>query len=495
MKSVQEEQVLARERSAKFGRWSTAFTAIMVVVAAALPATAGPKDKPFTSTVLKLSDFKGKTFFDFMEAKDGLHVALNSDISEPIKVVDLKKLKEIIANDFDPAVFKKITGMLKGGAKGFDEMFAELEARIESGKVLTMDNISNEIRNILSKKGLLSSPSKGGLAPLVIAPLVAMGSGAGTTVVLDDSNFFLNYYYKLGPEDEGADELIQNIMKKDGVSYNEARKTLEAAALKSGRNFGYSGSEKLLDFSDTYLLKKFDKWVDGASAKEASAMWNTMFDILTKCDTSGLKNLSVASQSVVTGWLTVYTAELRRHVMVNMVNSAHPWENDLTEALITSVFVKNNGGFLFADKSVRNAKRTKAIPEFVKGGPANFFGIGTQGSGIGVNRMERRALQTLITKALEESHPDEVAAVRKLIGKDNGDIIRGMMEFLNNPKNQKAVRANAEELNKSFGAIMEILHDEKQSKKILSYFADVGAAGPVLKKEFVSVVCGSYVKR
>lgn len=432
--------------------------ALVLLVSGFSPASAA--DKPFTDRVLRLSDWTGKTFFEFMMNKDGLKDALDADLTHPIDLADLKKVKKIAKDSFDPQVFRKILGYFRGGEKGFDALFAQLEKDIAAGKKITPESIVGELRSILTTKGLLQDAKMGGLAPLVIAPFVTMASGGGTTVIIDDLNFFLNYGYLLGRKGDSKEEI--------------------AKALKSGRNFGYSGEEKLLDFSDTYFLKKLDAYL--GEEKDSAKLWRAIMDVLTASDPSGIKSLSKKGQTVATGFLTIYAAELRRHAMVDFANSAHPWENDLAEAMFASVFVHRNGGFLFGDKTVRSGK-----PKIVKGTPANFFGVGTQGSGIGVNRRERRALQTLLTEALEEHYPDEVAEVRKLIGLERGDIVRGMMEFINNPKNQNLVRQNSERIGKSFGKIMAAIHDD--SPKLLAYFTSPGAGIPVLKAKFKSTIC------
>ncbi len=128
-------------------------------------------------------------------------------------------------------------------------------------------------------------------------------------------------------------------MKKQGVSEPEARKLLEAAALKSGRNFGYSGAEKLLDFSDTYLLGSSTPGSTARPRRKPKPSGSRLrhHDEIGYGEPTGRSSRRKANPWL-TGWLTVYTAELRRHTMVRMKPSSHPWENDLTEALFALRF-------------------------------------------------------------------------------------------------------------------------------------------------------------
>ena len=57
----------------------------------------------------------------------------------------------------------------------------------------------------------------------------------------------------------------------------------------------------------------------------------------------------------------------------------------------------------------------------------------------------------MITDYERESNPEVVEAVEELIGSRNdGDLFRSLMEYLNNRKTQSEVKANAEELSEAF---------------------------------------------
>lgn len=366
-------------------------------VSAGQITTVAGLEKTQPAQSIALSDFQGYTFMQFMAAPNGMKSALDKDALEPFKFLDKDSINKA-ADNFDPIVYNKIVKSLVGGRKGLDTLVDSL-----NGTVATPLTAARAIAGRLEELNLAADPGRLGLTAVSIAPFLSLTSGGGVSVVLDDKNSFLNIGYKSGNDPAQ--------IEKD---------------VKSGRSFGVSPVRKALDVSDKYYLQELDDYL--ASLGDPSAFYQAIFNIILRCDSYSISGLSPPGQTVVTDFTAVYTAELDRYAMTNF--KKHPWQNDLAEATLVSAY-SSTEHMVVVDG------------QFIKGTPLSFFGVGVQGSGIGIKRKDRQILQLAVTNLERKLHPELVNELENLIGRRGGDVIHNLMVFLNTPKNQTRIQANA----------------------------------------------------
>lgn len=345
---------------------------------------------------LNIDDFYGSTFYEFMTDSAGVKASLDADYVAKFKIANHETILKA-AKNFDDDVYKKISRQFARGENGLSALVDTIQ-----GKIATPADLSTSIRTALPKfaKNRSSVP----LGALIIAPLIAMASGAGTVVHIDDHNYYYNFGYKSG-EDAGDE--------------------------KSGRSFGASYDHNALDVSDVYYLNELTSYFK--TTADSSQFFRVLFNVLTNCDTTNYGKLSTSGQTVLTDFIAVYTAEQDRHIMGDM--RSHPWENDLTETTMMSAYTVNTGKIM-------------ANGQYINGIPKDFFAVGVSGrSGLGVGRKDRMKLQTEISKVMWKIHPDVTERLAKLIrAKKDTDLFHGLMLFINNPRGQDLVRERAEDL-------------------------------------------------
>ena len=86
-------------------------------------------------------------------------------------------------------------------------------------------------------------------------------------------------------------------------------------------------------------------------------------------------------------------------------------------------------------------------PDVIQGQIVSLIGR----SGIGKTRKDRRLLQRLISDYERKNNPALTRSIEKIIGGQgpHGDLLQGVMEYLNNYKTQDSVKRNAEALTES----------------------------------------------
>jgi hypothetical protein len=220
-----------------------------------------------------------------------------------------------------------------------------------------------------------------------------IAQGAGVAIRIDSQNYIFNIGYL-----DGSD--AQN-------------------DIKSGRSYGVGPSGTESDPSDLAYLKELESYL--SSEPEASGDFIfALMSVLTDCDASGWSALSAQGQAVATDFLAIYTAELDRHLMVNLAPNRHPWETDLAAATFVSVFDVTTG-LMMQNGSL------------AKGSIKDWWALGKQGSGIGETRSDRQALQALIAK--KEASSKESQQIESLVKSAGGqiaghDVIQGLLVFL-----------------------------------------------------------------
>jgi hypothetical protein len=163
---------------------------------------------------------------------------------------------------------------------------------------------------------------------------------------------------------------------------------------------------------------------------DPSSFFESLMQILTLCDGSQLGLIPAEAQLVATEFIAIYTAELARYLMTGLVN--HSWHKDLAEVTLLSAYGAKAGMVMKGGM-------------FVPGTATDYFGVGTNGTGIGITRTDRKKLQGLVTAAERAINPTVVANVEKIIGR-HYDVIGGLLTYLSNPANSANIKARSAEL-------------------------------------------------
>jgi hypothetical protein len=374
--------------------------------------------------VIDLNAFNGKTFLQAMTAKGGIKEALDDDFQKEYRIAKWPVVKAAL-NNFDTKVVGKVLRSFRDGETGLKALTESL-----AGKKFQPAGMVGVVR-----------PALGGGDVFAVAQLLAMASGAGTLVTLDDESYYYNYGYKSGAE---ADDV------------------------KSGRSFGASPGHRANDASDLFYLAELkDLLADKKAHKE---FYETILELLTKCEAAGFKGeMTQAAETVATDFIAIYTAELDRHLMVGLNPARHPWENDLAEVTFVSAYGVEAGKVMLIEEEGGEGK-------LVDGEPKQYWEKSkiSNRSGIGQTRQPRRKLQKLISAFERENNPELVKAIEQVTGeRRDGDVYRGMMEYLNSARYLKSPRAQ-DEVTKNAGALTEafvkfLAQTRKDANQITKY--------------------------
>ena len=171
-------------------------------------------------------------------------------------------------------------------------------------------------------------------------------------------------------------------------------------------------------------------------------MYTAILKVLTHCDASAFANLPTGGQVVATDFLTIYTAELNRHVMVNLDPKQHPWEIDLAEVTFLNSYGAPSGMVM---------QKGALVP----GTATAYYAVGTKGSGIGETRADFVKLATRITQYEQDPnhHPELVDALvkltpildKKILSTVRGDVLRRSLVYLNRPEFQSDVQKHPDD--------------------------------------------------
>ena len=383
------------------------FLSLFLTFSTALAATPAVSRKH----QVDLQDFKGKTYLQAMRAeKSGVKANLDEDYTDSYEIADWKTVEQQLEN-FDSKIVKKVLGSFDGGKAGLKALVDSLE-----GQEFTPATMLDLIKGKLKAGGDLFG----------VAQFLAMASGAGTLVVLDQENYFYNYGYKSGsvPEDD----------------------------VKSGRSFGAGPNHNANDASDVFYLNELESYLKEAT--DLKPFYEAILKILIQSDASGLAELSPLGQTVATDFIAIYTAESDRHLMVGLNPNRHPWENDLAGTTFVSAF-SSTVGKIMKDGTLQagKAKDWWAMSK-----------IDTGRSGIGETRADRKKLQQLISSYLRKNNPEAVSVVEDLIGnRKDKDIFQGLLEFMNQTGTQAQVKKNGQQLIQAVSDLLAQTQSEAKS--------------------------------
>jgi hypothetical protein len=350
---------------------------------------------------IDLADRAGQTYLNVVRSeRDGVKKLFDADFVHEYTVADWSRVKESLKN-FDAKISRTVLGAFDDGEAGLRSLVKKLE-----GQTFTPESMVSVVRSAYRGDGNV----------FALAHFLAMSSGAGTLVRVDAENYFYNFGYRDGSESDDV---------------------------KSGRSYGAGPGHAANDASDIFYLNELEQSLQ--QDDHPDAFYRTFLQVLTATDTSGYNRLNDRQQTVATDLLAIYTAELDRHLMVDLNPAKHPWENDLAEATFVALF-NTESGLMYQDGALVKAPLRQ---HWSKSTVSNR-------SGIGITRHDRRALQQKISVYLREYHAEEVAELEAIIGtRRDGDIFRALMEFINNASTQSRVKANAKKITDTFVSLLE----------------------------------------
>lgn len=273
---------------------------------------------------------------------------------------------------------------------------------------------------------LAAKDAKVNTSPFDLCTLYALTGGIGVKVVLDQNNFNYHVLYKTGRLDPH-----QEVM--------------------SGRSFSSSPGRNVADATDPEYLRDLQQYL--TQTQDQKPFYRNLILSLADTNTSELRRLSPLGQAVLADFLTVYTAEAVRHLMVNLQDGMHPWEIDLAAVTFVSSLSVKLGKVVTGGRLVDSDIGAWFAPS-----PNNVAG-GPQRSGIGITRRDRKIFQKAI-HAYEMSTPDGAEIIKKIqaiIGtrENRDDVIQGVFEFLSNTKTPARMGSKAVELADLMATLIE----------------------------------------
>jgi len=383
-----------------------------------------PRDPART---IDLSSFQGDTYLQLALLNgNGIVDKTNVDDNTAVKIGSAVSIIQTI-NKFDPRISQRLYAQFKNGQTDFQSLVTPFE-----GRSVTPQNIGSIIGPNIKN---IQNPNSANIARALSSTsvLVLLSSGSGTIVRLNEGDYFYNVGY-------------------------------QTPNVRSGRTFSITQGRPLLDPSDNDYLSEMDAYLSAAPPNELARFYGALFHVLTKCDASDIPALTSAGQTVATDFFAIYTAELNRHVMANLVPDKSPWEIDIGEVtLLTS----------YGAASHMVMKGGKLI----KGTATAYFASGSTGSGIGDTRKDFVKLAKAIT-SFEESaghHPELVEKIVTLtpiqdptINADvNGDVFRRLLIYLNRREFQQDVQNHSDDLASAVTAL--VVQSRADQEQITDY--------------------------
>lgn len=372
---------------------------------------------------LSAGSFKG-TFFELMSKKSGIKAALDKDYDEAVEITSVSSFRK---NASHFAHIEELEKKIKGGADGLDQVIAEL-----AGKKIPVDKMYSAVVGQLRSNGLfaIANPQQQSRLAGALVPVIAIISGKGVLVQLDKETYCYNYGYAVG---SGGSDLESDKMDR-----------------RTGRSYGASVERNAYDPTDNDYLRMLAEYTAHASYSELKKFYTTVFEILLKSDTSGIKSLNKAGQTVIADFMAIYMAELDRHLMTGL--KMYEWENALTEITMLAAFSASDNGVTLDSRVGASNENERGLVESkelkIRERLTGFFGVGTDGSGLdGRNKQRRHALTRKIVAQQRKLNPSMVSAIEELIdAKAGADIYDELMEHINNFKTQAEVKKNADKL-------------------------------------------------
>jgi hypothetical protein len=353
-----------------------------------------------------LASFAGQTYLQAMQASgSGIFDKTQADDGTNVTIAAADQIVADV-NQFDSKVSQQVFRLFENGQADFQTVMSKIQ-----GKSFSPQTIRSGIRPFISSSNLKPGASPN-IAVDASGDMALLASGSGVLVTIDPANYFYNLGYQ----------------KPD---------------VKSGRTYAVSSGRSLLDPSDRDYLTEMAAYLNPVTTPDAGPFYTAILKVLTSCNTSDYATLPGPALVTATDFLAIYTAELDRHVMVNLAPSTHPWEIDLAEVTFLTSYGAPSGMVM---------KNGSLVP----GTAAAYFAVGTSGSGIGETRKDFVKLATQITtfESGPQHHPELVNAIvnltpiadHKILFQVKGDVIRRYLVYLNRSEFQSNVQNHSSDL-------------------------------------------------
>lgn len=379
---------------------------------------------------IDLSTLSGQTFLQAMQAPgSGIFDKTDADDGASVTIANADAIAQDVSQ-FDSNVSQQVFGMFKNGKADFQNLMTNIQ-----GKSFSPRTIRGGVQPLIAHANLKPG-ANANIAVDASADMALLASGSGTLVKIDSAHYFYNVGY-------------------------------QKPIVKSGRSYGAATGRALLDPSDRNYLTEMSDYLKPATTPDASPFYVAILKVLTNCDASDFAALPGAGQVTATDFVTIYTAELERHVMVNLDPSQHPWEIDLAEVTLLTAYGSPSGMIMQGGS-------------LVPGTAVSYFAKGATGSGIGDTRKDFVKLARKIT-AFESDphhHPELVTAIANLTPIQNkttlaqvkADVIRRYLVFLNRPESQGSIQGHSadfvnamvaflKQVNADHAQITQYIHD------------------------------------
>lgn len=411
-------------------------------------ASSGPGMSYPASSSFKMSDIRGTTYITFLKEKlkpalDKLSDKKNGggggfkNIGADAYIKNSSHLDKIVHAKYRGAKWNRSSRSYEGGLSEdkVEDIYIALKKIKPESTVDSLTYFNREDKAWPSKNdmALALKEARINAAPFDLATLYALTSGFGVKVKIDDNNYNYHVLYMTG-------------------------KTKPHTEVMSGRSFASSPKRGVGDATDPEYLRDLSKYLKETS--DQKPFYKALILAIANSDPSGFSQLSPLGQLVLGDFLTVYTAEAIRHLMVNLQQGMHPWEIDLAAVTFVSTVsaqigqVVTEGNLVDADLGAWFAPSKNNV----EGGP--------QRSGIGITRKDRKKFQKAI-HAYEMTTKDGKALIGKIqaiIGNKyyQDDAIQGVFEYLSNNYTPKSMGPKALQLANLMAEYAELIRSDAQ---------------------------------
>lgn len=393
-------------------------------------------DKLNYPTGFDLEANKGKTFLAMMFEK--IKPAVDLYATKGFTIAD----EESIARLFRPASAPANSGLVSdkvasaalkaaGNLKNLLQISANLN---RSGKTFTLYTLPNAI----------AAASPGGRVDrFKLSTFLALASGGGVAVKINDKNYFYNVNYGTGK------------VEKD---------------VQTGRSFGATPLRSADDASDADYLKHLEEYI--SETKDPSVLYRVIIEMLLASDARGYAKLSPLGQHIATDFLAVFTAEQTRKLMEfqnspykkGFWDKAKTWDRALLEVSLISAFhagqnklqVMFNG--LLTDTTLKQQQGGTLRNKFQKATLVDYWQFSQSPcegqrnrSGINITKDEFAKLGVEISEFERKANPLAVKRLEALLGNQKEkNIFRQLSNFIINLKTPKQLGPKAYQVAEAF---------------------------------------------
>jgi hypothetical protein len=383
---------------------SILFVLLNALVIPARPQDAGGVFARDAARTVDLSHFAGKPYLSTMLDPSGIYTATQKDDITPVVIAKPGEISAAVAM-FDPTLATNLYGEFVGGESDFTAIIGHIQ-----GQSLSPQQIRSTLSPFIAH---LKNPAQANMALDRSYGVALLASSSGTLVRINSDSAFYNVAY-------------------------------QSQIVQSGRSYGMASGRKLLDQSDSGYLAELDAYLKGATSTDATNLNTAILKLLTQSNSDGLAALPGAGQVAATDFLTIYTAELIRHNMVNLDMNKDPWEVDLGEVTLLANYCAPAGMVMESGKLIA--------------GSINTYGYGA----IGDHRKDFTNLARGIESFERAKHPNLIVAVETLTpipnqqisSSVNGDIFRRLLAYLNLPAAQTELQQNSASLTSAMSDLL-----------------------------------------